>query len=333
MRILVLGGTQFLGRAIAADAVARGHQVTCAARGITGAVPPGARLVPIDREAPNGLAALEQETFDAVVDIGRHPGQVRRAVAALRPRAGHWTFVSTVSVYADNSIPNQTPTTATMLAPSAPDVEYSTSENYGPTKVACEQAVGDGAFLCRPGLIVGPEDPTGRFTYWPLRLARGGETLAGVAPTDMVQVIDVRDLAAWIIHAAETNLTGAIDAVGIPTQTGQFLADIASGIGATPHLTWADRAFLEAQEVRRWAGPRALPLWLPLPENAGFLTRSARPALAAGLTLRPLQQTARDTLAWAQAINAQPTGLTAAEEQAILAAWHARPAPKAVPLP
>jgi nucleoside-diphosphate-sugar epimerase len=333
MRILVLGGTQFLGRAIAADAVARGHQVTCAARGITGAVPPGARLVPIDREAPNGLAALDQETFDAVVDVGRHPGQVRRAVAALRPRAGHWTFVSTVSVYADNSIPNQTPTTATMLAPSAPEVEYSTSENYGPTKVACEQAVGEGAFLCRPGLIVGPEDPTGRFTYWPLRLARGGETLAGVSPTDMVQVIDVRDLAAWIIHAAETNLTGAIDAVGLPIPTGQFLADIASGIGAKPHLTWADRAFLEAQEVRRWAGPRSLPLWLPQPENAGFLTRSAQPALAAGLTLRPLSETAQDTLAWAQATNAQPTGLTAEEEAAILAAWHARPAPKAVPLP
>lgn len=333
MRILVLGGTQFLGRAIAADAVARGHQVTCAARGITGAVPPGARLVPIDREAPNGLAALDQETFDAVVDIGRHPGQVRRAVAALRPRAGHWTFVSTVSVYADNSIPNQSPATAKMLAPSAPEVEYSTSENYGPTKVACEQAVGEGAFLCRPGLIVGPEDPTGRFTYWPLRLARGGETLAGVSPTDMVQVIDVRDLAAWIIHAAETNLTGAIDAVGIPTPTGQFLADIASGIGAAPHLTWADRAFLEAQNVRRWAGPRALPLWLPQPENAGFLTRSAQPALAAGLTLRPLSETAQDTLAWAQATNAQPTGLTAEEEAAILAAWHARPAPKAVPLP
>jgi nucleoside-diphosphate-sugar epimerase len=333
MRILVLGGTQFLGRAIAADAVARGHQVTCAARGITGAVPPGARLVPIDREAPNGLAALDQETFDAVVDVGRHPGQVRRAVAALRPRAGHWTFVSTVSVYADNSIPNQTPTTATMLAPSAPEVEYSTSENYGPTKVACEQAVGEGAFLCRPGLIVGPEDPTGRFTYWPLRLARGGETLAGVSPTDMVQVIDVRDLAAWIIHAAETNLTGAIDAVGLPIPTGQFLADIASGIGAKPHLTWADRAFLEAQEVRRWAGPRSLPLWLPQPENAGFLTRSAQPALAAGLTLRPLSETAQDTLAWAQAPNAPPTGLTAEEEAAILAAWHARPAPKAVPLP
>lgn len=333
MRILVLGGTQFLGRAIAADAVARGHQVTCAARGITGAVPPGARLVPIDREAPNGLAALDQETFDAVVDVGRHPGQVRRAVAALKPRAGHWTFVSTVSVYADNSIPNQTPTTATMLAPSAPDVEYSTSENYGPTKVACEQAVGEGAFICRPGLIVGPEDPTGRFTYWPLRLARGGDTLAGVAPTDMVQVIDVRDLAAWIIHAAETNLTGAIDAVGLPIPTGQFLADIASGIGAAPHLTWADRAFLEAQNVRRWAGPRSLPLWLPQPENAGFLTRSAQPALTAGLTLRPLSETAQDTLAWARATNAQPTGLTAEEEAAILAAWHARPAPKAVPLP
>lgn len=332
MRILVLGGTQFLGRAIAADALARGHQVTCAARGITGAPPQGARLVQIDREAPDGLAPLLSETFDAVVDIGRHPGQVRRAVAALRPRAGHWSFVSTVSVYADNSIANQTAATAAMLAPSAPEVEHSTAENYGPTKVACEQAVGDNAFLCRPGLIVGPEDPTGRFTYWPLRLSRGGEVLAGVAPEEMVQVIDVRDLAAWIIHAAETNRTGAIDAVGVPMPRGQFLADIARALGADCTFTWADRAFLEAQDVRRWAGARALPLWLPQPENAGFLTRDARPALAAGLALRPLAETARDTLAWAhvagsRAANAQPTGLTGPEEQAVLQAWHSRRLP------
>lgn len=333
MRILVLGGTQFLGRAIAADAVARGHQVTCAARGMTGAVPQGARLVPIDREAPNGLAALDQETFDAVVDVGRHPGQVRRAVAALKARAGHWTFVSTVSVYAENATPNQNPTTAILQASSSQGVEYSTSENYGATKVACEQAVGTNAFLCRPGLIVGPEDPTGRFTYWPLRLANGGEVLAGVSPEHMVQVIDVRDVAAWIIHAAETNLTGAIDAVGIPVPTGDFLADIASGIGATCRFTWADRAFLEAQEVRKWAGPRSLPLWLPQPENAGFLTRDPRPALTAGLTLRPLAETAQDTLAWARATRAQPTGLTPEEEATILAAWHARPAPSAQPLP
>jgi nucleoside-diphosphate-sugar epimerase len=324
MRILVLGGTQFLGRAIAAHAVAAGHDVTCAARGITGAVPPGARLLPIDREAPGGLAPLEQATWDAVVDIGRHPGQVRRAVAALKPRAGHWTFVSTVSVYADNSIPHQTPASATILAPSAPEVEHSTSETYGPTKVACEQAVGADAFLCRPGLIVGPEDPTGRFTYWPIRLARGGEVLAGVSPDELVQVIDVRDLAAWIIRAAETGLTGAIDAVGIPIPRGEFLSQIARGTGADCTWTWTTRDFLEAQDVRKWAGPRSLPLWLPQPENAGFLSRSAAPALAAGLALRPLADTARDTLAWARAADAQPVGLTAAEEAAILAAWHAR---------
>lgn len=324
MRILVLGGTQFLGRAIAAHAVAAGHDVTCAARGITGAVPPGARLVPIDREAPGGLAALESQAWDAVIDIGRHPGQVRRAVAALKPRAGHWTFVSTVSVYADNSIPHQTPATATMLAPSAPEVEHSTAANYGPTKVACEQAVGEDAFLCRPGLIVGPEDPTGRFPYWPLRLSKGGEVLAGVAPDELVQVIDARDLAAWIIHAAETGLTGPIDAVGLPTPRGDFLTQIAGAVGGTCRFTWADRAFLEANDVRKWAGPRSLPLWMPHPENAGFLARSPHPALAAGLTLRPLAETARDTLAWARAANIQPTGLTAEEEAAVLAAWHAR---------
>ena len=138
------------------------------------------------------------------------------------------------------------------------------------------------------------------------------------------------DLAAWIIHAAETNLTGPLDAVGLPTPRGDFLAEIARGIGATCRFTWADRAFLEAQDVRKWAGPRSLPLWMPHPENAGFLARSPHPALAAGLALRPLAETARDTLAWARAATSRhPT----AEEAELMrqtleqhrAAYRARP--------
>jgi 2'-hydroxyisoflavone reductase len=195
MRLLILGGTQFLGRAIAAHAHASGHDVMCAARGLAGAVPEGARFIRVDRDEPDGLAPLVGETFDAVVDVSRHPGQVRRAIAALRPRAAHWTFVSTVSVYADNRTPGQRADTTPLRAPMTPDIERSTEETYGAAKVACEEATGEDAFICRGGLIAGPEDPTGRFTYWPLRLARGGEVLVPGTPYDAVQLIDVRDLA------------------------------------------------------------------------------------------------------------------------------------------
>jgi nucleoside-diphosphate-sugar epimerase len=323
MRLLILGGTQFLGRAIAAHASARGDDVTCAARGVTGMVPDGVRIIRVDRDEPDGLAPLVGEAFDAVVDVSRHPGQVRRAVAALKPRVAHWTFVSTVSVYADVSTIGQRADTAPIRAPTAPEIEHSTEETYGAAKVACEQAIGESAFICRAGLIVGPEDPTGRFTYWPARLARGGEVLVAGTPDDAVQLIDVRDLARWIVHAAQTGLTGYFDGIG-PTYTrGQFLAECADGVGAGCAFTWVDRAFLESQNIKRWAGPRSLPLWLPLPDYAGFNTRDTSPAREAGLTVRALSATARDTLSWARSAGGAVTGLTADEERAALQAWHA----------
>ena len=326
MRLLILGGTQFLGRAIAAHALALGHDVTCAARGVAGEVPERARLIRVDRDRPDGLAPLAGEQFDAVVDVSRHPGQVRRAVAALKPRVAHWTFVSTVSVYADNRTPGQRSDTAPLREPAGPEIEHSTEEIYGAAKVACEQAVGDNAFICRAGLIAGPEDPTGRFTYWPARLARGGEVLVGGTPDDAMQLIDVRDLAQWIVHAAQTGLTGCFDGIGPSITRGEFLAACAHGVGGQCTFTWADRAFLEAHEVKRWTGPRSLPLWLPLPDFAGFATRDTTPARDAGLTVRPLSETARDTLSWMRARAGPVTGLTADEESAVLAAWHARAA-------
>jgi 2'-hydroxyisoflavone reductase len=324
MRLLILGGTQFLGRAIATAAHAAGHGVICAARGVTGAVADGVRFVHLDRDASDDLAPLAGESFDAVVDVSRHPGQVRRAVAALKQRAAHWTFVSTVSVYADNRTPGQRADTAPLRVPTAPRIEHSTEETYGAAKVACERAVGEDAFICRAGLIAGPEDPTGRFTYWPARLARGGDVLVPAASDDAVQLIDVRDLARWIVHAAQVGLTGVFDAIGPPARRGDFLAQCAEAVRADCRFAWADRAFLEANDVKRWAGPRSLPLWLPLPEFAGFLTRDTSPAHAAGLTLRPLVDTARDTLRWVRATGGPISGLTADEERAVLAAWHAR---------
>jgi 2'-hydroxyisoflavone reductase len=324
MRLLILGGTQFLGRAIATYACAAGYAVTCAARGISGAVPTGARLVRIDRDAADGLAPLASESFDAIVDVSRHPGQVRRAIAALRDRTAHWTFVSTGSVYADSRTPGQRAATAPLKAPTAPEIEHATDATYGNAKVACEQAVGTDAFICRAGLIVGPEDPTGRFTHWPARLARDGEVLAPGTPDDPVQVVDVRDLARWIVRCAEMRRIGCYDGVGPPLPRGKFLTKCARAIGADCRFTWVDQDFLKSQDVRRWAGPRSLPMWLPLPEFGGFLTRDSAPARKAGLTMRSLEETARDTLAWHSGADVPLTGLTADEEAVVLKASHAR---------
>lgn len=324
MRLLILGGTQFLGRAIAVHARAAGHDVTCAARGVSGRVPTGARFVKVDRDAADGLAPLAGESFDAVVDVSRHPGQVRRAIAALKDRAAHWTFVSTLSVYADYRIPGQRPETAPLKAPTAPEVEHSIFETYGSAKVACEQAVGADALICRSGLLVGPEDPTGRFTYWPARLARGGEVLAPGAPDDLVQIIDVRDLALWLVRCAEMRRIGCYDGVGVPLPRGEFLTRCARAVGADCTFTWVDQDFLKSQDVRRWAGPRSLPVWQPLPEFAGFFAFDSTPARAAGLTARALEETARDTLAWHAGADVPLTGLTAEEEATVLKAWHAR---------
>jgi nucleoside-diphosphate-sugar epimerase len=323
MRMLILGGNQFLGRAIATHACAAGHDVTCAARGLAGPIAQGARLVRIDRDVADGLALLAGETFDAVVDVSRHPGQVRRAEAALKRPGVHWTFVSTVSVYADNRTPGQQADTAPLREPATGDIEHNTDAIYGAAKVACEQADGSDALICRAGLIAGPEDPTGRFSYWPARLARGGEVLAPGSPGDAAQFIDVRDLAQWIVHAAAIGLTGIYDAIAPIRTRGEFLTECASALNASCTFTWIDRAFLDAHDVRRWAGPRSLPMWLPLPDFAGIMTRDTSAAREAGLTSRPPAATARDTLDYLRASDGPVVGLTSDEEKDVLAAWHA----------
>ncbi|WP_020575458.1 NAD-dependent epimerase/dehydratase family protein [Actinopolymorpha alba] len=331
MRILVLGGTIFLSKAVAAEAVARGHEVTCAARGSSGEPPAGASFVRVDRDDPEGLTALAGQSFDAVFDVARQPTQVRRALAAFAAGSVHWTFVSTMNVYADDSTPGQHGDTAILREALPADADEDDAENYGAAKVACENAVadavGDRAFVVRAGLIVGPGDPSDRFTYWPVRLARGGEVAAPGAPEDSVQFVDVRDLANWIVDAAETRLTGTYDATYPPRSRGEILTRIGAAVGGQqPALTWVDQEFLTAEKVNPWSGPRSVPLWLPLPEYAGFMTRDVSPAQAAGLSARPLEETARDTLAWVRSSgrDALRCGLTAAEETELLAAWHRR---------
>ncbi len=324
MRILVLGGSVFLSRTVAADAVARGHDVTCVTRGRSGAVPEGVRHVIWDRAdaPPPDLAA---EDFDAVVDVSRIPSHVRRAVAAW-PSA-HWTFVSTINVYADNETPDPG-TDGPLVDAIEEDRDLAEDpEAYGGMKVACERLVQTGArasLVIRPGLIVGPGDPTGRYGYWPLRLAEGGRVLGPGDPGDRVQIIDVRDLAEWIVRCAVSGATGVYDGIGPATPIGDLLDESAAGVTSeTPlEIVWPGPEFLAEQEVEPWMGPDALPLWLPRPDYDGMATHRFDLSAAAGLTVRPFADTARDTLAWMRAHpDAGRTGMSRQKEAEILVAY------------
>ncbi len=319
MRLLVLGGTVFLSREVAAEALRRGHDVTCACRGVSGDVADGATLLAWDRNdaPPAGLGE-----YDAVVDVSRIPSHVRRAVAAV-PDA-HWVFVSTINVYADDATPGG-PGTVPLREPITEDVDLAEDpEAYGPMKVACEEIVrarAASATVVRPGLIVGPGDPTGRFTYWPARLADGGEVLAPGAPDDVVQVIDVRDLAEWLVTVAERRTEGDFDGVGRPVPIGDLLRECAPDAS----FTWLDQDFLTDQGVEPWMGPDAVPLWLPRPDYDGMMHHFVEPSIAAGLTLRPVEETSRDTLEWLRDHHdATVTGIGRDRERELLDAWHAR---------
>src|SRR6478672_6923426 len=338
MKLLVLGGSVFLSRAVAEEAVRRGHEVTCACRGSSGSVPEGARHVVVDRAAglPDDLGDELGEGYDAVVDVARHPSWVRAAVGRL-PRA-HWVFVSTINVYADDTTPGG-PDTLPLREPVHEDVDLREDpEAYGPMKVACEQAVLEGAAsacIVRPGLIVGPGDPSGRFTYWPARLADTGdhpEVLVPGSADDSVQVVDARDLAAWIVTCAEERRTGTFDGTGLATTRAAFVDAVAAAareLGlhdpTTTTFTAVDQDFLVAHEVEPWTGSRAVPVWLPLPEYAGLMAHDVTPSYDAGLTTRPLSETAIDTLLWLrEAPDAPVTGWSREDEEKVLAAWHER---------
>lgn len=328
MRILVLGGTRFLSRETVTHALDAGHDVTVAARGESGEVPPGAEHVRVDRSVRGDVARLSGTAYDAVIDVARRPSWVRDAVAALGDDIAHWTFVSSVSVYADEATPGQD--AASPVREAAPDDADETDvELYGALKVACERAVldvlADRAFVCRPGLLVGPGDPTGRFTYWPARIAAGGEILAPGTPEDPVQLVDVRDLATWLVESAENGRTGVLDAICAPFGRGELLAAVGQGVGVEPDLTWVPDQFLVERAIEPWMGPGSLPLWIPGPEYAGFMSHDVTASLAAGLRPRPVEDTARDTLAWLGSTPAAVRGgLTPEQETDLLVAWRSR---------
>lgn len=328
MKVLVLGGSAFLSRAVVEEAVRRGHEVTAACRGVTGPVPEGCTHLAWDRTRPPP-SELAGAAFDLVVDVGRHPTRVRAAVEAV-PDA-HWVFVSTINVYPDTDVPGGTPDTLALHEPVHTDDEASSPEIYGAMKVGCEQAVRDRAAswtIVRPGLIIGPGDPSGRFSYWASRLGDadpGEEVLAPGEPTDLVQVIDARDLAAWIVDLGQERVSGIFDASGHAVGRGELLSAAARGVDADVSWTWVPQDFLVEHSVEPWMGPRSVPLWLPVPAYAGLLTHVMDASYAAGLRTRPVEESARDTLAWLRATaDATVTGLTRAEEREVLAAWHAR---------
>jgi nucleoside-diphosphate-sugar epimerase len=335
MKLLVLGGSVFLSRAVAEDAVRRGHDVTCACRGSSGSLPAGVRHVVADRSA--GLPEDLTDEYDAVVDVGRHPSWVRAAVA--RFPSAHWVFVSTINVYADDATPGGGPGALPLREPIHEDVDLREDpEAYGPMKVACEQVVTEGAAsatVIRPGLIVGPGDPSGRFSYWPARLGDTADHPEVVVPgsaDDSVQVIDVRDLAAWTVTCAEERRSGTFDGTGTATTRAAFVDAVAAAareLGlhdpTATTFTAVDQEFLASQGVEPWMGPSSVPVWLPLPEYAGLMAHDVTASYDAGLTTRPLSETARDTLLWLRENPDAPvTGWSRADEEKVLAAWHAR---------
>ena len=322
MRLLVLGGTLFLGRHVVDVALARGHDVTLFHRGRTGTdLFPDVERVLGDRDG--GLAPLAGRRFDAVVDTcGYVPRVVAQSADLLADTCGHYVFVSSASVYRE---PLPVPLTEShpVATLEDPAVETITGTTYGPLKAACEDAVrarfpGRSAMV-RAGLIVGPHDPTDRFTYWPRRLAEGGDVLCPPDEHQPVQIIDVRDLAAWMVTCCESGTDGDFNAAG-PADAltmGAMLRRIRDSVGGSARLRPAPADLLARHEVAPWMG---LPLWVG-PEHVGMLSMDLSRALAAGLRLRPLGETARDTLAYAGTID-RPwrAGISRAVENAALEA-------------
>ena len=294
--LLLLGGTSWLGGQIAAEAVAAGHAVTCLARGESGPVPGGVELVSADRSLPGAYDRVVDRRWDVVVDVSRQPGHVRSAVAALGPVTTHWIFVSTGSVYADQSVPltEDSP----LLEPF--DGDEAGPETYGEGKVACEQAVAGLAshLVVRAGLIGGPGDRSDRLGHYAARcaLAGDGPVLVPDVPDQPMQVIDVRDLARWIVRCAETGATGVVHGVGEPTTVGH-LVDLSVAVSAfSGERVVVGTDWLHDHDVEEWMGPRSLPLWLPASHHGMGMMDDAH-ALSLGLERRPLVETLRDTLA------------------------------------
>lgn len=336
--ILVLGGTNFLGPAIVEAALARGHRLTLFNRGRTNPhLFPDVEKLQGNRRRPmregmpaQDLSALEGRRWDAVVDTsGYFTGEVEDMARLLADAVAHYTFVSSLSVYPELGLTN-TPIDEETPVGTLEDkyTTQMTEQSYGPLKAYCEAAVEAAlpgkALRVRPGYIVGPRDNSDRFTYWPKRLVRGGEILAPGARDAEQQLIDVRDLGAWIVHAIEQRTVGVFNAVGYKGRisTQELLHTGKGTLNDECSFTWVDDAFLEENGVTSWG---EMPAWIP---EKGLNHASNTKAIAAGMTFRPIAETIRDTWEWmkAQPPSERPAraGMTAEREAELLQKWHAR---------
>lgn len=328
MKILVLGGTVFLGRQVVEEALIRGHEVTLFHRGQHGReLFPTAHRVLGDRDGE--LSRLGEATFDAVIDTsGYVPRLVRDSTSFLSQRAGHYIFVSTISVYRDfdgDPILESHPLAG--LPAGVQDEEAMSGDTYGPLKALCEQAVREnfagGSTVVRPGLIVGPHDPTDRFTYWVDRLARGGMVAVPGPRTRPIQFIDVRDLAAFLVHLAESRPSGTFNATG-PSHAldmGTLVEAMRQAAHQSAEVIWLPEDYLLSQGISSWI---EMPLWVPeSPESRGLFRVSVEQALHHGLTLRPVPDTVATTLRWHRERGAVAlrAGLDPHKERALLAGW------------
>jgi 2'-hydroxyisoflavone reductase len=307
MKILIIGGTRFVGRHLVDSARARGHSVTLFNRGKSNpALFADLQTVRGDRETD--LALLAGSRWDAVIDTcGYFPRIVGLSAEALRESVGQYVFISSISVYSDNATIGVDENGAVSKIEDE-TLEQITNESYGALKFLCEQVVqrayGDHALVIRPGLIVGPNDISDRFTYWPVRVARGGDVLAPDRPSAPTQLIDVRDLADFIIHMIEQKTGGVFNATGPDYELtmGSLLDTCKQVSGSNANFRWASLEFLEQNKVEPWS---ELPAWVPdVGESAGFSRLSVARALRTGLTFRPLAETVKDTLAWATTLPA-----------------------------
>lgn len=341
MKLLILGGPRFIGRFLVQSALARGHRVTLFNRGRTEPdLFPDVEKLRGDRATD--LGALERGTWDACIDTcGFLPRVVQRSAELLRDRVGHYTFVSSISVFAsfseagmDEDAPVSTLTPEQWKQIDSIDASDPMKtplflELYGPLKTESERVVQqifpNRSAITRPGLIVGPHDYMDRFPYWVARVAAGGEVLAPGRPERPVQVIDVRDLAEWMIRLAEGSVAGVFNTTGPdrPLTMGSLLETCREAAASDARFTWVDEAFLLERDVAPWEG---LPMWVPervSTEHVGILQVDVRRAVKSGLTFRPLLETARDTLAWERGRGEHPwrAGIPRERERELLEAW------------
>jgi nucleoside-diphosphate-sugar epimerase len=319
MKLLVLGGTKFLGRAAVESALARGHEVTLFNRGETNPeLFPEAERLRGDRTGD--LSALEGRDWDAVLDpSGYIPAVVRASADLLADAAEHYLFISSVSAYADLGRPNDEGGPLAELGDMPDDRLLEDFANYGALKVLCERSVaeafGESHAIVRPGLIVGAHDQTGRFTYWPHRIARGGEVLAPAPPEREVQFIDVRDLGRWLVDLSERRATGTYNATHPGRSWGEVLETCRATAGGDATFSWVPDAFLVEHGVGEWM---ELPMWIQSTGEAGVHEADVSRAVEAGLEFRPLEETVRDTLELAR--TTPEAGLAPEREAELLAA-------------